>query len=68
MVDKEGCAAEIVEVRGLKQVSDEGLIADLVRQVLKENPDQVASFKGGKGNGCQLAVRAGDGLFLREDA
>jgi aspartyl-tRNA(Asn)/glutamyl-tRNA(Gln) amidotransferase subunit B len=41
-------AEEIVEARGLKQVSDEGLIADLVRQVLEENPDQVASFKGGK--------------------
>ena len=41
-------AAEIVEERGLKQVSDEGLLADLVRQVLEENPEQVASFKGGK--------------------
>ena len=41
-------AAEIVEAKGLKQVSDEGLISDFVKQVLDENPDQVASFKAGK--------------------
>ena len=41
-------AVEIVQSRGLKQVSDEGLIAGLVQQVLAENPDQVASFKAGK--------------------
>jgi aspartyl-tRNA(Asn)/glutamyl-tRNA(Gln) amidotransferase subunit B len=41
-------AAEIVEARGLEQVSDESLLANLVRQVLDENPGQVASFKAGK--------------------
>jgi len=41
-------AAEIVEVRGLKQVSDESLLANLVKQVLDENPEQVARFKAGK--------------------
>jgi aspartyl-tRNA(Asn)/glutamyl-tRNA(Gln) amidotransferase subunit B len=41
-------AGEIVEARGLKQVSDESQIARLVEQVLAENPDQVASFKAGK--------------------
>lgn len=41
-------AVEIVEARGLKQVSDESQIADLVRQTLSENPDAVASFKAGK--------------------
>ena len=41
-------AAEIVESRGLKQVSDEGFIADLVKQTLVENPDALASFKAGK--------------------
>ena len=41
-------AAEIVEARGLKQVSDESLISDLVQQVLDENPDEVESFKAGK--------------------
>jgi aspartyl-tRNA(Asn)/glutamyl-tRNA(Gln) amidotransferase subunit B len=41
-------AAEIVEVRGLKQVSDQSLILQLVRQVLDENPKEVASYKAGK--------------------
>ncbi len=41
-------AAEIVAARGLKQVSDETFIADIVRQVLQENPKEVASFKAGK--------------------
>jgi len=41
-------AAEIVEARGLKQVSDESFIAGLVKQVLEENPEQVESFKAGK--------------------
>jgi aspartyl-tRNA(Asn)/glutamyl-tRNA(Gln) amidotransferase subunit B len=41
-------AAEIVEARGLKQVSDEGFIAAIVGQVLAENPEQVSSFKAGK--------------------
>lgn len=41
-------AAEIVQVRGLKQVSDEALIAQLVSQALDENPREVASYKAGK--------------------
>ena len=41
-------AAEIVEARGLKQVSDESFIAGLVKEVLDENPEQVESFKAGK--------------------
>ena len=41
-------AAEIVAARGLKQVSDKGFIADLVKQTLDENPDEVASYKAGK--------------------
>ncbi len=41
-------AAEIVEARGLKQVSDEGLISGLVKQTLDENPEAVDSFKAGK--------------------
>jgi aspartyl-tRNA(Asn)/glutamyl-tRNA(Gln) amidotransferase subunit B len=41
-------ATEIVEARGLKQVSDEGLISGLVKQTLDENAEAVASFKTGK--------------------
>ena len=39
---------EIVEQRGLKQVSDESLISQLVREALDENPKEVASYKSGK--------------------
>ena len=42
------CAADIVDARGLKQVSDESFISDLVRQALSENPKEVASYKAGK--------------------
>jgi aspartyl-tRNA(Asn)/glutamyl-tRNA(Gln) amidotransferase subunit B len=41
-------AGEIVERRGLRQVSDSGLIADLVRQVLESCPDEVTSYRSGK--------------------
>jgi aspartyl-tRNA(Asn)/glutamyl-tRNA(Gln) amidotransferase subunit B len=41
-------AAAIVEERGLIQVSDQHHIADLVTETLKEHPNEVASYKGGK--------------------
>jgi aspartyl-tRNA(Asn)/glutamyl-tRNA(Gln) amidotransferase subunit B len=41
-------AAEIIAARGLEQVSDHGLIAGLVAQVLAENPQEVASYLNGK--------------------
>ncbi len=41
-------AAEIIEARGLGQVSDASFISELVKQALAENPKEVASFKAGK--------------------
>jgi len=41
-------AAEIVEARGFRQVSDESLISNLVRETLAENPKEVESYKAGK--------------------
>lgn len=41
-------AAEIVAQKGLGQISDAGTIADLVKQVLDQNPEQVASYLAGK--------------------
>ena len=41
-------ASEIVEAKGLKQVSDEGFIAEIVRATLEENPGEVTSFRSGK--------------------
>jgi aspartyl-tRNA(Asn)/glutamyl-tRNA(Gln) amidotransferase subunit B len=39
---------EIVSERGLIQISDTAVISNLVQHVLRENPDQVAAFLGGK--------------------
>jgi aspartyl-tRNA(Asn)/glutamyl-tRNA(Gln) amidotransferase subunit B len=41
-------AEEIVAARGLKQISDETLITELVEQVLTENPGEVHSYLEGK--------------------
>jgi len=40
-------AAEIVEERGLKQITDTGAIGAIVDQVIADNPSQVEQLKGG---------------------
>ena len=39
---------QIIEARGLKQVTDTGAIEKLVDEVIAANPDQVAQYRGGK--------------------
>lgn len=41
-------ASDIVEAKGLKQVSDTGALEALIDKILADNPDQVAAYKGGK--------------------
>jgi aspartyl-tRNA(Asn)/glutamyl-tRNA(Gln) amidotransferase subunit B len=41
-------AVQIIRDRGLQQISDSGLIAGLVRQVLEANPAELASYLNGK--------------------
>ncbi len=41
-------AADIVEEKGLKQVTDTGAIEAIVDEVIAENPDNVEAYKGGK--------------------
>lgn len=41
--------AAIVEARGLKQITDESAIAQMVERVLDENPEQVSAYLAGKG-------------------
>ena len=41
-------ATEIIEAKGLKQVSDEGTIEKIIDEVLEKNLNQVAQFKEGK--------------------
>ena len=43
-----GAPGRIVAARGLRQVSDESLIAELVTQALNEHPREVESYKAGK--------------------
>ena len=38
----------VIEEKGLRQVSDTGAIEALVEQVIAENPDKVADYRGGK--------------------
>jgi aspartyl-tRNA(Asn)/glutamyl-tRNA(Gln) amidotransferase subunit B len=40
--------AEIVEAKGLTQVSDEGTLEKVIHKVLAKNPTQVTQFKEGK--------------------
>ena len=40
--------ATIIDVRGLKQVSDEGALRGLLETLLSDNPKQVEQYRGGK--------------------
>jgi aspartyl-tRNA(Asn)/glutamyl-tRNA(Gln) amidotransferase subunit B len=42
-------ARQIVEERGLAQISDEAALERIVAQVLEENPEEVSQYLGGKG-------------------
>ncbi len=41
-------ADTIIEEKGLRQVTDTGAIAELVDQVIRDNPDKIAEIKAGK--------------------
>ena len=41
-------AAEIVQVKGLAQISDETAIVEIISQVIRNNPDTVAAYLSGK--------------------
>ena len=43
-----GRPAEIVERKGLRQLSDADELSPVVAQVLAQNPDQVKAYRGGK--------------------
>ena len=48
MLERSQTAEEIVEARGLAQVSDEDALASVVTQVLDEHPDEVVQYLDGK--------------------
>ncbi len=41
---------QVVEEKGLAQVSDTSFIVDIVERILSENPEEVSRFRGGKTN------------------
>jgi aspartyl-tRNA(Asn)/glutamyl-tRNA(Gln) amidotransferase subunit B len=48
MANGEGTADEIIEKRGLKQISDSGAIEKIVDEVLAKNAKQVEDYRAGK--------------------
>jgi aspartyl-tRNA(Asn)/glutamyl-tRNA(Gln) amidotransferase subunit B len=46
--NKEGEVDEIIDKRGLKQVSDTGEIEKLIDEIIAANPQQVADYRAGK--------------------
>ncbi len=44
----EGSADEIIEARGLKQISDDSAIEPVIDEVLANNPTQIEQYKGGQ--------------------
>ena len=48
MWNGEGSADEVIESRGLKQITDSSAIEAVVDTVIAENPGQVAEYKAGK--------------------
>jgi len=44
----EGSADEIIEQRGLKQVTDTGAIESMIDEVIAANPEQVSQYRAGK--------------------
>jgi len=47
MVDSGKTADRIIEEKGLKQVSDTSELAEIVEQVIEENPDEYEKYKNG---------------------
>ncbi|HET6724634.1 MAG TPA: Asp-tRNA(Asn)/Glu-tRNA(Gln) amidotransferase GatCAB subunit B, partial [Gammaproteobacteria bacterium] len=48
MWNGEGDADEIIDQRGLKQITDTSEIDGIVEEVLAANPDQLAQYRAGK--------------------
>ncbi len=48
MWQDEGSADDIIDARGLKQITDSGAIESLIDEVIATNPDQVEQFRAGK--------------------
>ncbi len=48
MWQEKGSADEIIEAKGLKQITDSSAIEGIVKDILDKHPDQVAQYKSGE--------------------
>jgi aspartyl-tRNA(Asn)/glutamyl-tRNA(Gln) amidotransferase subunit B len=48
MWDEGKSADEVIEAKGLKQITDSGALEAVIRQVIEAHPEQVAGYRGGK--------------------
>jgi len=48
MLDRGDTAATIVAARGLAQLSDEAALAAIIDDIIRDNPEPVANYRGGK--------------------
>ncbi len=48
MVESGGAPSEIVERRGLRQISDDDALTPIVRSVVEGHPDEVRRYREGK--------------------
>lgn len=48
MWEKEGDADQIIEAKGLKQVTDSSAIEAIIQKIIEENPTQLAQYRSGK--------------------
>ncbi|MGB0720776.1 MAG: Asp-tRNA(Asn)/Glu-tRNA(Gln) amidotransferase subunit GatB [Gammaproteobacteria bacterium] len=48
MWNGEGSADEVIEAKGLKQITDTGALEAIVDEIIANNPNQVEQYKGGK--------------------
>ncbi|HEV7423992.1 MAG TPA: Asp-tRNA(Asn)/Glu-tRNA(Gln) amidotransferase subunit GatB, partial [Candidatus Paceibacterota bacterium] len=53
---KDESPKKIAEENNLLQKNDEGALKDIVQKIIKENPEVVASYKGGKENAMMSLV------------
>ena len=56
MFDRDVSPAAYVEEQGLRTVNDEGALRACVEQVLEENPQSVADYRGGKAKALGFLV------------
>jgi aspartyl-tRNA(Asn)/glutamyl-tRNA(Gln) amidotransferase subunit B len=47
MVSDGGTAKEIVEKKGIRQISDKGELQSLISGILEKHPDEISRYKGG---------------------